>query len=826
MRTTRRHTLLAIAFPCVIAMFVAHAGNVVAADAPQVAGAIKVEPATIELNHRRHPHSILVTAASADRRAVDLTSQATFQSSNSSVARVSSLGWVEPVASGMAEITVSAAGQSAIVKVSVMLPDTPPTYSFRHDVMPALSKGGCNAGACHGYSLGKNGFKLSLRGADPPADFLSLSDEFFERRINRHNPAASLLITKPVGDVPHKGGIRFDHGSLLHELLLGWITDGAPNDTADPVQIASLRIRPETAVIGPGTQHQMQLVARYTDGSERDVTRLGIYTANTERVAGVDDEGLVTTRELGETAIVARFERIFATANFIVLDPKPGFEPTPVPEGNLIDRHVVAKLNSLRIKPSGLADDARFLRRVYLDLIGLQPKPDELQAFLDDKDSNKRSKIVDALFRRPEFVDRWSMKWGDLLQNSRANLNEPAVFAFREWLRVAVATNMPLDEFVRTILTSRGGVQDDPVSAYFAISKDTDDTLQRATQVFCGVRMLCAKCHPHPFENWTQVDYYGLHSFFNQVGVKNDPRLTGITNAKSVVLNVSAGYSRNPRSGQLQPPRFLGGAEPAVEPNVDRRVVYARWLTSPDNPFFARSMANRIWSYFFHRGIIDPVDDLRTTNPPINPALLDALTNDFVAHKFDVRHLMRTIVTSQTYQRDSVANESNSHDDANFSRFIPRRLPAESLLDSLVQATGVAENFGGAPAGFTAAQLPDAEVSSDFLNLFGKPQRMEACECERDDGSNMLQALQLINGNTILSRLSNPGGRVVALAKQHADDRALVAQLYQWSLVRPPDQKELDVAIEFFKSKEGKRDEAAQDLFWVLLNSRDFLLIH
>lgn len=797
-----------------------------AAEAPVPAGSLRVEPAVINLVHPRRPHSLVVTSGTADGRTTDLTAQATFASANPSIARVTPLGWIEPVATGETDVTVTAAGQTSTVHVNVKLPPATPPYSFRHDVMPALSKGGCNAGACHGYSLGKNGFKLSLRGADAAADYLSLSDEFFERRINRHNPPASLLVSKPLGDVPHKGGVRFEHGSLLHELLLGWIGDGAPDDVADPVQIESVRIYPMSIVIGPGQQHQLQLIARYTDGSERDVTRLGIYTANTERVAAVDDEGLVTTRELGETAVVARFERIFATANFIVLEPRPGFEPTPVPTDNLIDQHVVAKLNDLKLKPSGTTDDAHFLRRVFVDLIGLQPKADELLAFLADPSPDKRVRAIDQLFRRSEFVDRWSLKWGDLLQNSRTNLNDPATYAFREWIRVAVATNMPLDEFVRTILVSRGGTYDDPASAYFAISKDTDDTLQRATQVFCGVRMLCAKCHPHPFENWTQTDYYGLHSFFNQLGAKADQRLTGLPNAKTMVVNLAAGYSVNPRTGKAQPPRYLGGAEPTIAANVDRRTVYAQWLTSPDNPFFARSMANRIWSYFFNRGIIDPVDDLRTTNPPINPALLEALTKDFVEHRFDVRHLMRLIVTSQTYQRASTTNVTNAHDDANFSHFIPRRLPAETLLDSLAQATGVPENIAGAPAGFTASQLPDGDVQSDFLNLFGKPQRMEACECERDDGSNMLQALHFINGPTILNKLTNAGGRVAALVKQQADDRALIEQLYLWSLVRSPDAKEVEVAMEFFKSKPDHRDQAAQDLMWALLNSRDFLLVH
>ncbi|MEK6235172.1 MAG: DUF1549 and DUF1553 domain-containing protein, partial [Planctomycetales bacterium] len=459
------------------------------------------------------------------------------------------------------------------------------------------------------------------------------------------------------------------------------------------------------------------------------------------------------------------------------------------------------------------------------DLIGIQPTPDEITAFLNNSDPRKRETVIDALFDRPEFVDQWSLKWGDLLQNSRNRLSEPAVYAFREWIRGTVSSNTPLDEFVREILTSRGGASDHPASAYYAVSKDADDTLQRATQVFCGVRMLCAKCHPHPFENWTQADYYGLHSFFNQVTSKTDPRLPGVANARSVTLNLSAGHSRNPRTNSLQPPRFLGGEEPDIPAGTDRRKVYAQWLASSQNPFFARGMANRMWSYFFHRGIIDPVDDLRTTNPPVNPALLDALAEDF-AKDFDVRRLMRTIVASRTYQRTSIPNETNAHDNLNFSRAIPRRLPAESLLDSLVQATGIPERFSGAPSGFTAKQLPDANVRSDFLDLFGKPRRLEACECERDGGSNMLQALHFINGKSILDRVAAGNGRVAQLLKEKLDDRRLIEQLHLWSVARPPTAAEMKLGETFLQSYDGKRAEAAQDLFWALLNSRDFMLVH
>jgi len=693
-------------------------------------------------------------------------------------------------------------------------------------VMPVLSKGGCNAGACHGYSLGKNGFKLSLRGADAEKDFLALTDEFAERRINRSNPPASLLLLKPLGDLPHEGGVRLDHGTLMHETVLRWIAEGAKDDAPTLPKLVSISIQPEKVTVSPRSQQQFQLVAKYSDGSLRDVSRMGIFNVNTERVAKVDDVGLVTATDLGETAIIARYENIFAVANFIVLPPDKGFQATAVPGDNLVDRHVVAKLNELRIKPSDVTDDERFLRRISVDLTGVQPTPEQVLAFVADADKEKRAKIASALMQRNEFTDWWSLKWGDLLQNSRNASSDPAVYAFREWIRAAVARNMPLDEFAREILTARGSFVDNPAAAYFTVSKDTDDTLQRATQVFCGVRMLCARCHPHPFENWTQADYYGVHSFFNQVTTKPDPRLAGVVNAKTVLLNLAAASSTNPRTAKPQPPRYLGGGEPKLDAGIDRRADYSRWLTSPENPHFARSLVNRVWSYFFHRGIIDPVDDLRSTSPPINAPLLDALTKDFVEHKFDMRHLMQVIVTSRTYQRSSTPNETNGHDDMNFSRAIPRRLPAEALLDSLVQATAVKENFGGAPAGFTAAQLPDGNVTSNFLSLFGKAQRMEACECERDLSTNMLQALHFINGQSILSRVSNSAGRPALLLKEKLTDDQLIEQLYLWSLARRPVATERAVAAKFFASYGDKRADAAQDFMWGLLNSRDFTMLH
>jgi hypothetical protein len=384
---------------------------------------------------------------------------------------------------------------------------------------------------------------------------------------------------------------------------------------------------------------------------------------------------------------------------------------------------------------------------------------------------------------------------------------------------------MPLDEFAREILTARGSSMDNPAAGFYAGSKETDDTIQRVTEVFCGVRMLCARCHSHPFEHWTQADYYGLHSFFNQVSAKPDPRQVGVVNAKTIRLILDAPYSTNPRTNKIQPPRYLGGGEPKMEAGTDRREEYARWLTAPENSHFARSLTNRIWSYFFNRGIIDPVDDLRSTNPPINGPLLDSLTKEFVEHHFDMRHLMKLIVESQTYQRSSLPNESNAHDDMNFSHAIPRRLPAEAMLDSVVQATGVKETFAGAPAGFTAAQLPDGNVPNNFLGLFGKAQRMQACECERDLGTNMLQALHFINGQAILDRVANPAGRPALLLQKKPTDDELIDQLYLWSLARRPTAAEHALSAKFLTSGADKRNEAAQDLMWALLNSRDFTML-
>jgi hypothetical protein len=795
---------------------------------PEITGELHCQPAALDLYHLRQPHSLLVSSTAADGLTIDLTSSAVFESGDPQIAAVDAFGWVQPVKSGKTTITVRAAGKATTVPVVVRLdarPAWPASTSFRHEVMPVFSRAGCNSGACHGYSQGKNGFKLSLRGGDEAADHEAITQEFLGRRINLQRPEASLLLRKPLGEVPHRGGIRLERGDLLHQTLLQWLRDGAPRDRDESLRLLSLRVFPETIIVKPGMQQPLQVQATYSDGSVRDVTRLAVYSSNNDDVARVDELGMVTTRELGETAVVVRYERLFAVAGVVALKPVNGFTATPVPGDNLIDRHVVTKLNALQITPSELCDDAEYLRRVFIDLIGIQPKPEEVKAFLADPAPDKRARVVDALLARPEFVDHWSLKWGDLMQNNRNRIGEPAMKAFHEWLRQAVAENRPLDEFARQLLTAGGDGMQSPPASYFALSNDAEHTVERVTQVFCGVRMLCAKCHHHPFENWTQADYYGLVGFFNQVTVKADPS-DKARRAKLVELNLGAAFAVNPRTNARQAPRFLGGSEPPLDARADRREAYARWLTAPDNPYFARSLTNRIWSYFFHRGIIDPVDDLRNTNPPINGPLLEALTKDFVANQFDARHLMRTIVTSRTYQRSTRAAGTIAGDTLNFSRTIPRRLKAEVVLDCLAQATGVPESFPGYPAGTRAAQLPDpvlAPAAGSLLALFGKPQRLEACECERSDESNMLQALEFINGKSILERVSRPNSRVDALLKQKLTEPQLIEELYWWALCRPPSAQEIEIGRAHFQSYGAQRAEAAQDLMWTLLNTKEFL---
>lgn len=694
--------------------------------------------------------------------------------------------------------------------------------TFLRDVMPILNKVGCTAGTCHGAAKGKNGFKLSLRGYDAEFDYQMLVHDAFGRRVNRVDPARSLMLLKPTQQVAHGGGVRFDLDSRYYNTIRQWIASGTTYGDAEASHVEKLELQPpEILVPKPGPSQQVQVIAHYRDGASRDVTREAIYASNTPTVAEVDQDGKVTTVRKGEAAILVRYEGKFVTLNVTALAGRPGFQWVQLPENNYIDRHVDAKLKKLEILGSELSSDAEFIRRISLDLIGLPPTSEEVKSFLADRNPGriKRSRLVDRLMERPEFVDHWTVKRGDLFQNHRRFVGEKGAWAYLDWIRRSIAENKPYDELVREMLTSRGSTFENPAANFFRIAREPRVAMETTTQLFLGVRMVCAQCHDHPFEQWTRNQYFQMAAFFAGVGVKE-----GLDSQEEIVYEKrEEAEVKHPKDGRVVPPKFLFGDSDAAASTGDRRQDLARWLTSKNNPYFARAVANRVWSYFFGRGIIDPVDDIRATNPPSNEPLLAALTKDLTDHNFDLKYLMRTIVNSRTYQLSYRTNAWNEDDEVNFSHARPRRLPAETLYDSISVAAGSALRFKDMPRGLRAAQLPDPAVAmGGFLDLFGRPQRESACECERRSDVSLAQTLNLINGSTLAHAIANPEGRVARLIAAKVPDRELVEELYLAALSRRPDTKELETAAAYV-SASPNRAERAQDLLWALINSNAFL---
>lgn len=694
--------------------------------------------------------------------------------------------------------------------------------SFVRDVMPILNKSGCTSGTCHGAAKGKNGFKLSLRGYDPEFDYRALIHDLSGRRFNRVDPARSLMLLKPSQQVPHGGGLRFEVGSGYYNTILQWIGEGTEFGNPVSAQITKLEVTPpEILMDKTGIEQQLKVIAHYADGASRDVTKESIYSSNTPIIAGVNDTGVVKTERKGEAAMLVRYEGKLAVVNVTVLTEKPGFAWKPVVENNYIDRFVNSKLQRVRILPSELTGDAEFLRRVSYDLIGLPPTVEETRAFLADKTLNriKRSRTIDKLMVRPEFVDHWAVKWSDLLQVSRNRLGDKGMWAFREWVREAIASDKPYDQMARELITARGSTFQNPPANYFRFTRDPKLAMETTTQLFLGVRMVCAQCHDHPFEQWTQNQYFQLTAFFGGVGIKD-----GMDSNEEVIYDKREDAEiKHPKDGRIMQAKFLFGGDKLSPAEADLRQSLAGWLTSRDNALFGKAMANRMWSYFFGRGIIEPVDDIRASNPPSNPQLLDALTKDFVDHNFDLRHLIKTIVNSRTYQLSYQANEWNLDDEINFSHAQPRRLSAEELFDGLYLATGSKPYFKDVPRDFTAEQFPDSNVGlGGFLDLFGRPERQTSCECERRSDVSLVQALNLINGSTIADAVADEKGRIATLILSGVADRKLIEELYLAALNRPPEPREMDLA-QTYLARGMNRAERAQDLLWALLNSNAFL---
>jgi hypothetical protein len=701
-----------------------------------------------------------------------------------------------------------------------------PRVTFLRDVAPILNKVGCTAGACHGAAKGKNGFKLSLRGYDPRLDYEALLYDLAGRRFNRADPRQSLMLAKPSQEVAHGGGRRFAKDSDYYKTIFNWIAQGNPYGDPATDTVVELRAEPnEVFMTKPGGTAPFKVVARYQDDELRDVTREAVVESNVPDVASVEPEkSLIRGERVGEATLLVRYQGKFGAIPVTVLNPRPGFVWKALPQHNYIDRLVDAKLERLKIQPSDATDDATFLRRVSLDLTGRLPSPVAVRAFLADPgpSRSKRSKMIDKLIASPEYVDHWTVKWGDLLQSSRKYLGEKGAYEFHQWIRDAIATNRPYDALVRELLTARGSSYDNPAANYFRVTRDAKPAMEKTTQVFLGVRMVCAQCHDHPFERWTQNQYYQMSAFFSAVGIR-----AGFEVGEEIVFDQRADYEmKHPKDGRVVKPRFMLSSDAAAVPDgPERREALAGWLTSRDNPYFTKAITNRMWSYFVGKGIIDPVDDIRASNPPSNPALLEALTKDFVAHGFDLRYLMRTIVNSRTYQASIVTNEWNANDRDNFSHAIPRRLAAEELMDAVSSAAGARPRFPDVPEDTAASQLVDPHIGKEgFLDVFGRPARESSCECERRSDFSLPQALNLVNGRTISDAVADPKGRVAALILSGTHDEAMVDELYLAALSRPPTPEERQRGFRYLSA--GAKASRAQDLLWALLNSKAFLYIY
>lgn len=776
---------------------------------------LKAHPAALTLIDGRDDRRVLVLGKAEGEKWFDLSSEAVFKT-DSPLMEITSKGYVKPKAKGKGDLTISAAGQTIKVPVTVENASLPPVR-FVRDIEPVISKAGCNQGTCHGSAKGKNGFKLSLRGYDPDYDYGALINDISGRRYDRAAVDDSLILLKPIAEVPHEGRQAIKPGSREYDLLRQWLVEGAKHEKAEVGRAKKIEVLPGDVELDlPGRTHQFLVVAKYADGTTRDVTREAVFSSNNGDVAEVKD-GLVKALRRGEAAILVRYEGLYAANLVTVMGDRTGFKWAETAENNFIDKHVHAKLQRMKIQPSDLCTDAEFIRRVSLDVTGLPPKVERVRAFLSDTNAQKRTKLIDELLGSNDYVESWANKWADLLQCNGENLGQKGVWVFRQWIKQSIAANVPYDKMVRSLLIAEGSAFKNPAVNYLRVLREPGKITEDVSQTFLGVRFNCNKCHDHPFEKWTQNQYYEFGAYFAQVAFKKG----ALPGEEIVYHNYMGGEVKHLKTDMVMAPKVPVGAARETMAKEDRRDPFVDWLTAKENPFFAKSMANRVWSYFFGKGIIDPVDDIRASNPPSNPALLDALTEEFVKSGFDLRKLMRTICLSRTYQLSIRPNKWNEDDKMNFSHALPRRLSAEQLMDAVAQATGVRPQFTGMPTGMRAVEVPDGNVEgNDFLALFGRPKRQSACECERSSNITLSHALNMINGVTVTDAVSSPSGKVAKIVEANSDDKKIIEEIYFSCLSRPPSEKEL-AGVEV--SKGGSRLEFAQDLAWALLNSPAFL---
>lgn len=798
---------------------------------------LRVLPTEIELKGAGTQRLIVVEEEQSVVVA-DHTSQATFSSSDEKVARVSTAGEVASVGDGTATIEVVVAGRKASARVKVANINVERTPSFRNELVPIFTRFGCNSGACHGALAGKGGLKLSLRGYDPDTDHFVLTRQALGRRVDLHEPAKSLLLMKPTFAVNHGGGRKLEVDAPEFTILANWITRGAPGPQPRDASIQRLEVFPPASRLKPKDKLQILVRATYSDGTSRDVTRWARFSSSEDLVANVSEDGVATVLGHGEATVSVIFSNLVAAARIVSPFPHQLNEDvfTKATRFNAIDDLVAKKLQALRLPPSPLCSDQEFVRRVFLDTLGVLPTREEVKQFLDDTSKDKRTKLIDALLERPEYVDYWSHKWSDLFLVSSRKLSQQGVWAFHQYLRQSVADNKPWDRLAREIITARGSTLHNGAANYFVLHRDVTDLTESTAVTFLGTSITCARCHNHPLEKWTQDQYWGMANLFSRVGLKNGDRAGEV-----LVQSQPEGEAPHPRRGVPMPPTPLDAKALASDSPLDRRAYFADWLTAKDNPYFAKAIVNRVWRNFLGRGLVEAEDDLRATNPPSNDALLDALAQDFVAHKYDVKYLIKQILSSATYQRSAQPLPENQADDRYYSHYLVRRLSAEVILDAYSQISGVPTPFnqvnvgssGGTspialyPLGTRAMQLPDAQLVSPFLDAFGRPERIQTCSCERQQDSSVGQALHLNNGQTLNDKLRDKKSVVEAWLAEKISNEQAVERVYQIALCRPPTAAErkrfLDLMADAGKDPQTTRREILEDLLWAVLTSKEFV---
>jgi len=843
MKTARRITL------AILAVGVLGGGRLAAADLydkdpvktddivlPKPADVVSLasSPTKIALKGLDDAQQLVVTATLAGNRLQDLSGDVKFEVADPKVARVSTSGRVIPLANGSTEITATYGDKTFKVAVSAESCDVNLPIHFGNQVVPIFTKLGCNSGGCHGKASGQNGFKLSLLGFEPEVDYNALVKEARGRRVFPASPDNSLLLLKATGIAAHGGGKRLEPGSDEYKLIRRWIASGLPVGASDAPTVAKITVVPEQRVLLRNNKQQFAVYAQYSDGSVEDVTRRAQYDSNDTEIAIVDPTGIVRTLgQSGEAAIMARYQghvaTFRATVPLGVKIPEYKFEAQTV-----ADQYTLKKWQQLGLVPSELCNDEQFIRRVSLDVTGTLPTPKQVKDFVADTATDKRNKLVDKLLETPEYAFYFANKWADILRVKRKGLPNLAqgTFSFHDWIREAVAKDMPYDEFARAILTATGDETTNPTTVWYKELREANQFVDDTAQVFLGLRLACAQCHHHPYEKWSQDDYWGIAAFFGRVGRKNITVPGGFQNVPEVresVFSLSSGNVINKRTQQAAIIKPLDGEPMTIAAGDDPRDKLADWLVDGKNPFFARAVANRYWAHFFGRGIVDPLDDMRVTNPPSNPELLDALAKDLVANKYSLKSLVRTICKSRTYQLASAPNEFNKHDKQNYARYYPKRMGAEVLFDAVCQVTDSPTPFGGLPqdkhAPKRAIMLPDESFSSYFLDVFGRPQRISACECERVSEANLAQALHLLNSDEVQTKLTRAGGRadILVNVKDTRPDAEKVEELFYWAWAHKPTKDQMDAALAHIAKHEKEKKTAYENILWALLNTKEFV---